>query len=519
MKLYIGNKEIFGKLEGGLRGTATLQSGITFDEVFGHGEIGARLELGRVGLLDLLGPGLSSAIGGVPGLGDLAKTVSVIIYVIPDVEGDVTFALNPTIAFDTLEMTGKIGLDVTYEPKLTEKVRMRLYVGGEPSVTFGIPGDLFKNVRFRAYAGAEFQVWILTIGPVEHVFVDVSYPSAMSFPLAMRAADGTTGVAMFRVVSAGGDTVRPVSREHLLAGPERFVAFDTATKTGATSTARVFALEAFRVIGRPAANPAAHKGGIPQPQNGPVYDGPQVGQADLPLLENVFPGSDPALGGRGQELMLLYVTDNGSPNNLQFTDIKWTRFDRTNWSVPTTIQTNTQAEFSPQVAYDGNGDAIGVWERVADPNFNQTNLTAMAEQMEVVWARWSRTNGAWSEPVALTTNSYLDHAPLLCGPMANGDVLLLWTRNYANQLMGSGPVGADENDRVMWTKWNAATKTWNTPVGLIPDLPYRLSQSLAGVGNHAVYAWTRDLDGALTNAADQQVFYCAWSNGVWGAVT
>jgi len=526
MKLYIGNKEIFGKLEGGLRGTATLQSGITFDEVFGHGEIGARLELGRVGLLDLLGPGLSSAIGGVPGLGDLAKTVSAIIYVTPDVEGDVTFALNPTIAFDTLEMTGKIGLDVTYEPKLTEKVRMRLYVGGEPSVTFGIPGDLFKNVRFRAYAGAEFQVWILHLPTVEFVFVNVSYPSAMSFPLAMRAADGTTGVAMFRVVSAGGDTIRPVSREYLQDGGERFVGFDGAQSTKTAKNRAVLlasdqvsgtivALDAFRSIGLPTSL-ARNDGGTAPSPDGPVDGGgPKIAEADLVLVENVFPGSDPAVAGRGQDLMLLYVTDNGSPNNLQFTDIQWTRFDGTNWSTPATIHTNTQAEFAPQVAFDGNGDAIAVWERVADPNFDQTNLTAMAAQMEVVWSKWHHTSGQWSVPQPLTANGYLDHAPLLCGPMNNGTVLATWTANASNLLMGTNGAGS----QVLWAEWNPTSQSWSSSQILLADLPYRLSQSLSGVSNLAVYAWAQDLDGVLTNVNDQQVFYCAWSNGVWGAAT
>ena len=40
--------------------------------------------------------------------------------------------------------------------------------------------------------------------------------------------------------------------------------------------------------------------------------------------------------------------------------------------------------------------------------------------------------------VALTANGYLDHAPLVSGPLADGSVLAVWTRNYANQLMGPG---------------------------------------------------------------------------------
>src|SRR5207248_977431 len=103
MKLYIGNKQISGMIEASARGTGTFQSGITVDEVFGRGEIEARLELGRLGLPDLLGPGLSSAVAKVPGLGDLTKSISVIIYVIPEMDGAITFATKPAFNLDTLE--------------------------------------------------------------------------------------------------------------------------------------------------------------------------------------------------------------------------------------------------------------------------------------------------------------------------------------------------------------------------------------------------------------------------------
>jgi len=175
----------------------------------------------------------------------------------------------------------------------------------------------------------------------------------------------------------------------------------------------------------------------------------------LPILENVFPNSDPALAGRGQDLMLLYVADNGSSNALQFTDIRWTRFDGTNWSTPATIQANTQAEFAPRVAYDGNGNALAVWERVAAPDFNQTNLTAMAAQMEVVWSRWNRVDGQWASPEPLRANSYLDHAPLICGPMSDGSVLATWTANTANLIMGTNGAGS----QVLWARWSPVSQT------------------------------------------------------------
>jgi hypothetical protein len=169
----------------------------------------------------------------------------------------------------------------------------------------------------------------------------------------------------------------------------------------------------------------------------------------------------------GTELMLLYVTDNGSSNALQSTDIAWTRWDGTNWSAPLPIRTNTQSEFAPQVAYDGNGDAIAVWERVADPNFTNLDLTAMAQQMEIVWSRWVRASGTWTEPVPLTANNYLDHTPLLCGPMASGDVLAVWTKNQSNLLMGTNAPG---NDTVAWSEWSAASRAWSAPQTLVDGL-------------------------------------------------
>jgi hypothetical protein len=514
MKLYIGNKEISGKLEAGIRGTATIQKGITFDTVFGHGELEAKLELGRVGLLDLLGPGLSSAVGGIPGLGDWTKTVSVMIYVIPGIDGEITFALQPVFAFETLEMTGKVGLQAAYEPKLSEDLKLRVYIGGEPSVTLQVPGDLLKSVRFKAYAGAEFEAWFFKIGPFEYVFVDVSYPSS----LAAGSLAFTPSIVGLKVLPAQAEEVCPMSRAYLDAGPELFLA--SASKQNGLSGAGASQLDTFRELSQAPAKGAVVPGSPAKPGE-PIYS-PKLGepssgtnQADLTLVQNVFPGTSPALAARGAELMLLYATDNGMTNSLQYTDIKWTRWDGTNWSVPLGIRTNTQAEFAPQVAYDGNGDAIAVWERVADPNFNQTNLTAMAAQMEIVWSRWSRSSGAWSEPAALTANSYLDHAPLLCGPMANGNVLVVWTKNTANQLLGTNAPG---NDTVLWAQWSAASRSWGAPQVLVDGLAYRMSQSLAGTANHAVYAWTRDTDGVLTNDADQEVFFMEYTNSAWGSV-
>ena len=504
VKLYIGNKEISGKLEAGARGTATISRGIIFDEVFGHGEIEAKLELTRYGILDLCGPGLSDMASRIPGLNKLLKNVSIIIYAIPGVEGDLVYVLQPEFDFKSLEFTGKIGIEAAYEPDW-KICKARIYVGGEPSLTAGFPGDFFKYLRFRAYAGAKLETWIIVVGPYEVVFVDVRIPSDARSADTWREGSDTMTVAL-KVSDGNSSEFQTMDRSYLKAGPERFVVYgdENAIRTKSAETA----LEAFRSIGRTSGSEEKTRQSVSA-----------IRQADLPIVENVFPSSDPALAGYGQELMLLYVKDNGSPEELQFADIAFTRFDGADWTTPASIAPDTRAEFNSQVRFDGNGDAIAVWERVRDLDFTEVDIAAMAAQMEIVWSRWDRNTGTWTTPEPLTDNAYLDYSPRLCGPMADGNLLLAWSRNTANLLMGEGAPGAPENSRILWAEWDALAKNWSAPAVLADNLAYELSETLEGAGNRAVFAWTKDEDGNTDDSSDQEIYYCEWTSGTWGPPT
>jgi hypothetical protein len=520
LTLYLGQNTLQGDVRFGGSGTLSPTAGFTDTKVFIGLSLSDKFPLGEVGLVDLLGPGLSSLASDVPVVGGLVKSVSIQFYATPEIGGDV-YLNFPSLQFDSADFGGSIAITAEYEPDLGKLGKFKVYVGGKPSVLLQVPpqppGGFLKEAEFEAYAGVEWEIWVFTFSG-EYVFLDLKYPSDSARSLAHQL---TSGGGWMLVPACSPGLLRFVARPNLLSGPEVFVAMGDA-KSEAVTGRRPSSLDSFRLIGQaPVRGSVMPESPAKGESGGPAYSPKDLGdpdsgtnQVDLTLVQNAFPGSSPALAAWGPELMLLYVTDNGITNNLQYTDIAWTRWDGTNWSVPLAIRTNTQAEFAPQVAYDGNGDAIAVWERVADPNFNQTNLTAMAAHMEIVWSRWSRTNGAWSEPAALTANSYLDHAPLLCGPMSDGSVLAVWTANQQNLLIGTNAPG---DDTVLWAEWSAASRAWSAPRVLVDGLAYRLSQSLAGAGGHAVYAWTRDADGVLTNDTDQEVFFMEYTNSAWGA--
>jgi alpha-tubulin suppressor-like RCC1 family protein len=503
MKLYVGNKELTWSLKGSQEGKLSATTGFVVGDLTVSASVGGKLELGRYGAADMFGPGLSTFLADVPGLGKVVEATSLIVYAKPELSGSAVFAWHPDFDFKSLEAQGKIGLEAVYEPELTKNLRLKLYAGGELTGTIQHPGNLLKSVRVKGYAGAEATAFVFKFGPVEYVWLDYTYPASGQpmLPAQMLVRNGLA-------LSTAGAAVRTVDRPNL-AAPEQFVAHDERRRVTLASGHNVSQLEAFRAMAR---GPGRILPGRVRPMD---LGGPGVTQVDLTLVQGVFPDGQPALAGRGNELMLLYVADNGGTNALQFTDIKWTRYDGTNWIAPAFVASDTRSEFAPQVAFDGNGDAIAVWERVGNTNFTTTNLSAMAAEMEIVWSRWARSSGTWTEPVALTTNGVLDHAPLLAGPLASGDLLLAWTRNAANLLMGTGAVGSASSSTVLGSRWDAATRTWTTEQALVASVPFRLSQSLAAASNTAVYAWTRDLDGVVTNAADQQVFAAVFTNGAW----
>jgi hypothetical protein len=528
---YFGNLDFKWAFGGKAEGKASQTSGVVVDRVGVGLEARLRQEILSFYFTDYV-PG-----GQLVRLLDHLKRVGLDINRIQRVrvDGLVNAELSamlkfPALAFDDATFNLGFGLEAIYQPSVYV-AHASINVGGsiageiELAPSFGI-----REVTGSIYMELYFDSWLTRAYQEKFSIVHGRlYPrsgGSRALPLA-ESLDGSLSVldgrwVVLRVVS---DSPKTIPRDYLLDGLERFVARDeTAQLAGRgrvlvstdAATQPLSRLEAFRQVGRSVPRKVIKAAKEGQPQSGPTPgEPPGVGQADLTIVENLFPYSSPAMASRGAELMLLYVSDNGSSNALQFTDIKWTRWDGTAWSVPASLHTNTQAEFNPQVAYDGNGDAIAVWERVADPNFNETNLTAMAAQMEIVWSRWNRASGQWSAPQPLTANGYLDHAPLLCGPMSDGSVLLAWTANTQNLLMGTNGAGSE----VFWARWNPASGSWSAPQTLVADLPFRLSQSLAGVSNRAVYVWTRDLDGVLTNATDQQVFYRQWDNGTWGPAT
>lgn len=520
-KFFLGNVDVDFAFGGKAKGVASQTRGVVLERIGVEMDAGVRLEILAVYFSDYVPGGqIIRILDLLKGVGiDINSIQKVTVYGTLNASLDAMFKF-PTLEFDTANATLKPGIEAIYEPNLGV-VQGEIGVGGAVAVkteiapTFGIDeitGEVYMKIKFVVFGMKQMDEKFLILNGT------IYERSPQGLMRAMSSANGEPipGYDGWTVYQAKVGSSPTIERDYLNTGGEGFALASAPVHAKSVLSANgsmLSPLEAFRLMKQ---SPVA-KVGIALSSKGGANP-PQLAQAELPIITNAFPYSEPTLAGYGQELMLLWVADNANSNDLQYADIRWSRFDGTDWSAPTSIVTDTRADFAPKVAFDGNGDAVAVWQKVNDPNFTNANLSAMAAEMEIVWSRWDRASGIWSAPSALTTNTYYDGSPFLAGPLTDGDLLVTWTKNEANLLMGTGWVGAVENDVVLCSRWSTAAHAWTAPEVVVSNLAYRLSQSFAGISNRAIYAWTTDADGVLTNDTDQEIYAKVWSNGVWGVI-
>lgn len=519
--VLLGKLELNAGVAGKFGGTATETSGVDFSIVEFAPTLGlsGEFELGAFGLPDLFGPGLSTWFSKFPFLRPVLNNVMIVIMAKPELSGQAAVPFSPSFSWKSLELTGKLGVEAFYEPKMFG-TKVRFYVSGEPSVTFQVPGDVFKQVDFKAFAGGKVEAWTID-WKAEYFFVDYTYPSTAGRRLPTSGVYDLGNGYLIESAENKNATWKPVDRSYLNAGTEQFLLGASSPARRVSTLQNNPALELFIRMGNAPSPGAVYQPPASGPARQIASDSTLPAQAGLPLLSNVYPDAAPALTASGSNLMLLYARDTGVQNATQFTEIAFTWFDGTAWSSPAAVAADPRGQFSPKVAFDGHGNAVAVWEQIKDGAFTGTDLGMMAAQMELMTATWNATTHTWSPATALTNNAFLDHQPQIAGPLSNGDLVLTWVQNQGNQMMGSGTSGDLNNDRVMTARWDSATAMWGTPSILVNNLSSDFSHSLAAAGNKAVYVWSQDQDGDWENITDTELYYRRWDEpaGTWSAAT
>jgi outer membrane protein assembly factor BamB len=367
------------------------------------------------------------------------------------------------------EIEGKILTQLSLILSLVKNLEATFYGGGEPSLTLQFPKDpgYLKEMAIEIFGGVELKIWkFQRTFEASHEW---SWPSSM----VVAGWGEPSGAGQVYATDSGW---QPIPRDYL-SNPIPYTHF-TANQGGR----RLFASDAA-----------------------------QTTQETL-IAENIYPYADPALASDGQTLLLWVHDDPGKPQG-QGEEIAYTVYDGDAWSAPDSLTDDTLQDFGPTLAYDGQDQAVAVWERMrAVKALTATLDLTYTRDLEIAWSVWG--GATWTSPATLTDNEVLDRAPQLSAG-ADGNLMLLWRRSPNGELVGD----AANPETFYTTRWNASAGTWDAPTPVF-TAPHVIDISLAYLtGTQAALLYTQDLDGDLGTITDTELYARTWDGVTWSAAS
>ncbi|MEM1092578.1 MAG: CARDB domain-containing protein, partial [Pseudomonadota bacterium] len=236
------------------------------------------------------------------------------------------------------------------------------------------------------------------------------------------------------------------------------------------------------------------------------------GDVETTLVSSTFPRTRLSLSTTGDgRRLLVYVHDDPADPAGRGTEIRSLFYDGASWQAPVQIVDDTQPEFAPQVAFDGVGNGIALWERSElsslDP-IAEFDL-AFAQSLELVSSVWNGTS--WSTPVAVTSNTDMDHAANIASGN-DGSVLAIWKNHSGGNLLGdaANPVA------LSYATWSGSS--WSAPQSIASGLTGLTQTTVAQRdANVASAAFIRSTGSSGFNAAEAELFLTTFDGLSWAA--
>jgi hypothetical protein len=437
-------------------------------------------------------------------------------------------------------LSGALSLRATLEID-AKLAGAEVWVGGRGYGRMGYPSPLVRELDFTISAGYEWYIgFIDDEGEITLAHLNYSAPNdpnkakskasdsnQQRFMLGSSPAPSANGANFslppLVVTNTRSRGIGPMTRRWRDHGSESFDLADVAApstiqqarinKSGLAAAAinisNVPELRAFNRLSQPVTKPVKNKEEI-----NPTFipTDPVPTQAVLPLISNVFPRSRPVMAEKNGKIMLLYVRDTGASNPYHFSEVAFTYYDGTSWTVPGAIAADTRAQMTPQIAFDGNGNAVAVWSRIKDASWSGLGLIEGQNALiEVVSSTWNAGTGSWTTPVAITDNSVFDHQINLSGTLSDGDLMLTWVSNAGNIVSGT----ADSPDSFHSARWDAATASWGPSTQVRSGIEGTAQIDLAASGDKAVLAWSQTMTEG--EKSSDELWSMTWTSGSWAA--
>jgi len=230
------------------------------------------------------------------------------------------------------------------------------------------------------------------------------------------------------------------------------------------------------------------------------------------LVSNLYPYPEPALAVRNDTtgtLLSAWVHDDLNRPQLQGQEILASLWNGASWTTPMSVTNDTNIDLNPQLAFDGHGHAVAVWERVRAAGLVTATLdVTFTQQIEIATAIYDLSSDVWSAVTYLTNNTSHDYAPRLAAG-ADGTIMLTWIEDPSGDYFAT-----DKPEALHSMIWNGTA--WSSSPMVTADITGLLDVSLAYRSTtSATLILSRYMDADPTTETDAELFYATWDGTLW----
>jgi hypothetical protein len=220
------------------------------------------------------------------------------------------------------------------------------------------------------------------------------------------------------------------------------------------------------------------------------------------LVEGAHPQSSPhmALGPDGR-MAFVWISETAGKPRSQAREVTLRLFDGQMWSDPIALTNDAQLDFSPVVAFDGQGDVVVAWSRSRETlTGDKVELTeAFARSFEIAYAVVDAESGDVITFEALTDDDAMDFDPQL-SLGHDGTLWLAWNSSSSASLVGT----AESPNHLRATHWTG--KGWADTEIITENLVGTLTWCLAAHDDRtALVVADVDTDGDLVTGVDREI--------------
>jgi hypothetical protein len=229
--------------------------------------------------------------------------------------------------------------------------------------------------------------------------------------------------------------------------------------------------------------------------------------AEETLVENVTKLACPSVFADTSEKLVLFSLFDPCKPWYGATDIGMLRWNGSSWVLSRLVDDQI-AEFSPYIHRSDADKLLAAWTKISGDVSDANGPEDIVPHLEIVASHFDQTNGNWSTPVQLTSNTSVDRDPL---PIQFGTTSgVLWIQNQADAAIGD----INNPDRLMFARWSGLgweepQVLWSEPKGILK------TTFVAGDDGEGYVVFAVDENGDPNSKTDRELYKISTVSGVW----